>query len=208
MNLASVTACGNRAASSSYQSKDRSMAALDSYSDGDISRAANSEPSNFERYRAPQNVAALQGRILVRNDRGRAAFAIDCGLQLLADVVRVRTLAGDAACLIQGGALLSGESVAIVDADQKMVAAIERVELSPVRDCFAVHRGADTSWRVNGRVADYEYRLWEHDLEIAEISRRWFRARDSFGVQVAAGQPDLLVVTVAVCLDLMLHAGR
>jgi uncharacterized protein YxjI len=184
------------------------MAALDSYSDGDLSRGADDEQTNFERYRAPQNVAALQGRILVRNDRGRAAFAIDCGMQLIADVVRVRTLAGDAACMIQGSALLSGASVAIVDPDQNMLAAIERVELSPVRDCFAVHRGADASWRVSGRVTDYEYQLWEHDLEIAAISRRWFRARDSFGVQVAAGQPDLLVVTVAVCLDLMLHAGR
>lgn len=184
------------------------MAAPDTRSNDDLHVGASGEHANFERYRAPQNIAAVQGRILVKNDRGRAAFEIDGGMQLIADVVRVRALTGDAACMIQGSAVLNEESIAIVDPHQVPLATIERVELSPVRDRFAVHRGSAASWRVDGRVADYEYRLFEQDAEIAEVSRRWFRTRDSFGIQVAAGQPDLLVVAVAVCLDLLLHAGR
>ena len=184
------------------------MAAPEPHSNGDIHVGASGEHTEFERYRAPQNIAAIQGRILVKNDRGRIAFEIDSGSQLIADVVRVRALTGDAACVIQGSALLSGESVAIVDPHQEPLATVERIELSPVRDRFAVHRGSAVSWRVDGRMADYEYRIWERDAEIAEVSRRWFRARDSFGIQVSAGQPDLLVVAVAVCLDLLLHAGR
>lgn len=169
---------------------------------------ADGKRAEFERYRAPQNVAAIQGRILIRNDRGNAAFEIDSDARPDANDIRVQTLAGDAACVIQGGALLGEGPVAIVDPEQGTLASIERVQLSPVRDSFAVLRGADPAWRVDGRVADYEYRIQEQDMEIAEVSRRWFRARGSFGVQVASGQPDLLVLAVAVCLDLMLHARR
>ena len=184
------------------------MAALDAQSSGDLYGGATGKHTDFERYRAPQNVAANLGRILVRNDRGQAAFEIDSGTQPSADIVRVRALTGDAVCVIPGRALLGGDIVEIVDPNQETLAAIERVELSPVRDCFTVHRGSKAPWRVDGRVVDYEYLLWEQDAEIAEVSRRWFRARDSFGVQVADGQPDLLVMTVAVCLDLIVHAGR
>jgi len=184
------------------------MAAPDSQPSGNVHGSVTGEHPDFERYRVPQNVAANLGRILVRNDRGQAVFELDVGTQTIADIVRVRALTGGAACVIPGRALLGGNIVEILDLHQETLAAIERGELSPVRDCFTVLRGSKAPWRVDGRVVDYEYLLWEQDVEIAEVSRRWFRARDSFGVQVTAGQPDLLVMSVAVCLDLIVHAGR
>ena len=36
---------------------------------------------------------------------------------------------------------------------------------------------------------------------VARISRKWFRIRDTYGVEVAAGQNDAFMIAVAVCLD-------
>ncbi|MGH3171870.1 MAG: hypothetical protein ACRDN0_39180 [Trebonia sp.] len=36
---------------------------------------------------------------------------------------------------------------------------------------------------------------------IARISRKWFRIRDTYGVEVAPGQNDAFMIAIAVCLD-------
>jgi uncharacterized protein YxjI len=44
--------------------------------------------------------------------------------------------------------------------------------------------------------------------EIAEISKKWFRLRDSYGVQIDPGQNDILILAVTVAVDMMAHEGR
>jgi uncharacterized protein YxjI len=180
--------------------------APDQHSNDGITGAASD--AGFTRYRLPQNVAAIPGAIVIKSDRGVAAFEIDGGVQATDDVIRVRDLTGVGACLIRGGTMRAGDAIEIVDQDAARLATIARVELSPVRDQFSVRVGSETAWTVEGLVADYEYWIRERRDDIAQVSRRWFRARDSYGVQVAAGHDDLLVLTVAVCLDLFMHAGR
>ena len=74
------------------------------------------EPA-FARYRLPQNVAALAGPVLVKNDRGELAFEIDGGDRAAEDVVRIRDVRKPAACFIWGHTLLSPASIEIVDAN-------------------------------------------------------------------------------------------
>ncbi len=40
---------------------------------------------------------------------------------------------------------------------------------------------------------------------VARISRAWFRPRDTYGVEVADGVDDALVLAAAVCLDRIHH---
>jgi len=163
---------------------------------------------SFARYRVPKDIAAIPGALIIKNDQGVAVFEIDGGAQITDDVIRVRDLAGKGACLIRGSTLPTDNAVEIVDPDAMTLATAERVKLTPVRDLFSVQVGSEASWAVEGLVTEHEYWIRDGTCEIAQVSRRWFRARETYGVQVPAGQNDLLVLTVAVCLDLMLHAGR
>jgi uncharacterized protein YxjI len=43
---------------------------------------------------------------------------------------------------------------------------------------------------------------------VARISRKWFRIRDTYGVEVAPGQNDAFMIAVAVCLDRIHHDGE
>ena len=40
---------------------------------------------------------------------------------------------------------------------------------------------------------------------MAEVSKRWLRVRDAYGIEVAPGQDDALILAVAVCIDQMGH---
>lgn len=40
------------------------------------------------------------------------------------------------------------------------------------------------------------------------VSKRWFRVRDTYGVAVAPGQDDALVLAVTVCIDHLTSKDR
>ena len=56
-----------------------------------------------------------------------------------------------------------------------------------------------------GNVLDKEFEIRSGGTALAQISRSWFRMRDTYGVDVAPDQDDALILTVAVCLDRIHH---
>ena len=61
---------------------------------------------------------------------------------------------------------------------------------------------------VKGNILDHEYSIEEGWNKVAEVSKKWFRLRDSYSVSIVAGQDDVLILAVAVCIDEMAHEGR
>jgi len=62
--------------------------------------------------------------------------------------------------------------------------------------------------RVQGNIVDHEYTIEQDGAKVAEVSKRWFRVRDTYGVEVAPGENDVLILAVAAVLDNMAHPAR
>ena len=43
---------------------------------------------------------------------------------------------------------------------------------------------------------------------MAEVSKKWFRVRDTYGVEVAPGQNDIVILAATVAIDIMAHPGN
>ena len=43
---------------------------------------------------------------------------------------------------------------------------------------------------------------------VAEISKKWFRLTDTYGVEIDPGQSDILILAVAIAVDMMAHDGQ
>jgi uncharacterized protein YxjI len=66
-----------------------------------------------------------------------------------------------------------------------------------------VDGGADL--KAHGNFVDHEYEIERDGETVATVSKRWFRVRDTYGIEVADGADDVLLVAVAVCIDAMSH---
>ncbi len=82
---------------------------------------------------------------------------------------------------------------------------VKKAIISPVRDRFTVSIKGGPDLDVKGNILDHEYTIGEGRDKVAEVSKKWFRVRDSYGVEVEPGQDDLLILAVAVCIDQMAH---
>ena len=79
-------------------------------------------------------------------------------------------------------------------------------EKLPLRWKVDVGDGPDLD--IKGNVVDHEYEIEVDDHKIAEISKKWFRVRDTYGVQIAPGQDPLLILAVTIAVDAMVHPDR
>jgi uncharacterized protein YxjI len=55
--------------------------------------------------------------------------------------------------------------------------------------------------KAKGNVVDHEYEIERDGNTVAEISKKWFRVRDSYGVDVASGEDAPLILAITVAID-------
>jgi uncharacterized protein YxjI len=55
---------------------------------------------------------------------------------------------------------------------------------------------------------EHEYTIERDGDKVAEISKRWFRVRDTYGVEVAPGENDVLILATTAVIDSMAHPAR
>jgi uncharacterized protein YxjI len=79
---------------------------------------------------------------------------------------------------------------------------VRKVIFAPTREHYTVDLGpAELS--VRGSPLDHEYTISHGRRTIATVSRVGPRAPDTYGVEVAPGQDDALILAVTVCITLM-----
>jgi uncharacterized protein YxjI len=49
----------------------------------------------------------------------------------------------------------------------------------------------------------HEYKTERGGDKMAELSKWWFRVRDTYGIEIAFDQDDALILAVTVCIDQM-----
>ncbi|MGA9275468.1 LURP-one-related/scramblase family protein, partial [Ilumatobacter sp.] len=78
--------------------------------------------------------------------------------------------------------------------------AVVKKALVGIRDRFHVEVDRGHDLKVHGNIVDHEYEIEREGDTIANVSKKWFRVRDTYGVEVhePADAPLVLAVTVAV----------
>ena len=74
-----------------------------------------------------------------------------------------------------------------------------------IRDRFHVEVELGKDLKVHGHIADHEYKIERDGDKIAEVSKKWFRLRDTYGVEIEHDVDTVLVLAVTVAVDAMSH---
>jgi uncharacterized protein YxjI len=157
------------------------------------------------RYQMREKVFAIGDDFWVETEGGERAFKVDGKALRVRSTFVLESASGEELFKIQEKEVRVRDTMDI-EHDGDTVATIKKALVSPLRDRFSIDikDGGDLS--AKGNIVDHEYEIERDGEKIAEISKRWFRIRDTYGIEVAPGENDALIVAVAVCIDEM--AGR
>jgi uncharacterized protein YxjI len=73
------------------------------------------------------------------------------------------------------------------------------------RDRFHVEVNDGPDLKVHGNIVDHEYEIERDGDKIAEVSKKWFRVRDTYGVEVFDEQQTVLILAITVAVDALAH---
>jgi uncharacterized protein YxjI len=85
---------------------------------------------------------------------------------------------------------------------------VHKALISPLRERWKVDVEGGTDLEAKGNIVDHEYEIEADGRKVAHVSKRWFRMRDTYGVEMAPDQNPALLIAVTVAIDEMAHAGR
>jgi uncharacterized protein YxjI len=138
----------------------------------------------------------------IENDAGERAFKVDGKALRVRDTLLLEDPSGTELLKVQQKMLRVRDTMAI-ERGGHAVATVKKALITPLRDRFAIETEAGEDMEAKGNVVNHEYTITRGHDHIAEVSKRWFRVRDTYGIQVAPGQDDALILAVTICIDQM-----
>ena len=157
------------------------------------------------RYKIRQNLISIGDDFWIENAEGKRVFKIDGKVLRIRKTLVFEDAQGKKLAQIQERLLTIRDTMAIDDADGKEMAVIKKALISPLRDRYSVKVRDGEDLDVQGNILDHEYSIKQGRTKVAQVSKKWFRLTDTYGVDIDPKQNDILILAVAVAIDMMSH---
>ena len=156
------------------------------------------------KYQMREKMFAIGDDYWIENDTGQRAFKVDGKAIRIRDTLVLESPNGDEIFTIQEKKLSVRDKMEI-ERDGKTVATVRKALVSPLRDRFSIDVEDGDDMDAKGNIVDHEYKIERGGDQVAEASKRWFRVRDTYGIEIADGQDEALILAITVCIDQMTH---
>ncbi|MGB0101284.1 MAG: LURP-one-related family protein [Nocardioides sp.] len=159
-------------------------------------------------YRMRQKLVSIGDDYWIEDEQGRRAFKVNGKALRVRDTLVLEDAAGRELLKIQERKLRVRDTMEIENANGDTVATVKKAMITPLRERFKVDVAGGDELEIQGNVVDHEYDISRGRDKVAEISKRWFRVADTYGVEVHAGQEPALMLAITVVVDSMTHEAR
>jgi len=161
-----------------------------------------------ERYKMRQKLVSFGDDFWIENDRRERVFKVNGKILRIRKTLEFEDRKGHVKAQIQERMLRVKDSMAIENGKGRKIAEVKRALISPFRERWVVKIGDGPNLEVQGDLLAHEYRIGEGKHKVAKVSKKWFWVSDTYGVQVAANQDDILILAITVAIDAMVHSNK
>jgi uncharacterized protein YxjI len=154
------------------------------------------------KYRMREKLFAIGDDFWIENDSGERAFKVDGKAMRIRKTLVLEDTSGTELFKVQERKLSVRDKMAI-ERNGDTVATVKKALITPLRERFSIDVDGGDDMEAKGNIVDHEYKIERGGQKVAEVSKRWFRVRDTYGIEIAPGQDDALILAVTVCIDQM-----
>jgi uncharacterized protein YxjI len=159
------------------------------------------------RYLMKQKLFCFGDDFTIKNEAGEDVFFVDGRALSLGDKLSFQDMNGHELAFIRQKLLSWGPTYEIYRAGA--LAAVVKKELFTFFRCkFTVDVPGPDDLEAQGSFMDMEYTFARDGAAIAEVSKRWFSFSDTYGVDIADGEDDVLILASTVVIDMVCHADK
>jgi uncharacterized protein YxjI len=156
------------------------------------------------RYMVRQRMFSIGGDFWITDEQGDRVFLVDGKALSLRQTLEIKDTAGTVLAAVHKKLLAMRETMEI-ERDGAVIATVRREMFSPLRHKSSIDLADGRRLEAVGNLTGREFDIRDGGHTLARISRSWFQVRDTYGVDVAPGEDDALMLAAAVCLDRIHH---
>ena len=160
------------------------------------------------RYQMRQRMISIGDDYNIENDRGERVYKLDGKALRIRKTIVFRDMDGRELAKIQERMLHIKDSMEIEGPDGNRIAMVHKAMITPLRERWVIDVEGGPDLHAQGNILDHEYTIERDGDKVAEVSKRWFRVRDTYGVEVLPGQNDILILASTAVIDTMAHPDR
>jgi uncharacterized protein YxjI len=153
-------------------------------------------------FRMKEKLISIGDDYWIEDDNGNKAYRVNGKALRIRDTWVLEDAAGREVAKIREKKLSIRDAITI---DLGGREAKVKKALIGIRDRYKVEMDGAEDLKVHGNVVDHEYEIERDGHEIAVVSKRWFRLRDTYGVEVNDPADAPLVLAVTVAVDALSH---
>jgi len=158
------------------------------------------------RYVMKQKLLAWGDDFTIRNENGQDRFYVDGKVLSWGDKLSFQDMHGGEVAFISQKMLSWGPTYEVWRGG-RAVAIVKKHLWTPLRYRFSVDVNADgpgpEDLEIEGDFWAHEYVFTRGGCPVAQVSRKWFTWADTYGISVADGEDDVIILVSAVVVDLV-----
>lgn len=159
------------------------------------------------RYTLQQKFFSFGDDYRVVDENGRDRYIIDGSAFSIRNSTAIRDTSGEKVAHLHRKLLSLGPTYEIERNGRTTV--VHKHLFTLFRCKFTVDVPGPDDLEARGNFWDMEYEFVNRaDHRIAQVSKRWFTMRDTYGIEIDPGHDDVLLIAAAVVIDLCCHDGK
>jgi uncharacterized protein YxjI len=142
----------------------------------------------------------------IEDEAGQRVFLVDGKALRLRQTFELKDPGGEVLTVIRKK-MISVRDTMVVERGGDAVAKVHKKLISPLRHRMTIDLDDGQEWTATGDIIEKNYVIESEQGVVAQTSRKWFRIRDTYGIEVH--HPDVaLVISVAVAVDELAEDAR
>ena len=156
------------------------------------------------RYVMKQKLFAWGDDFTIRNEAGQDIYFVDGKAFSFGDQLSFRDMQGNEVAFIKQKLFNFAKTYEIHRGGQ-IAAVVKRQLFTLIHHRFTVDVPGPDDLEAKGSFTDHEYTFTRGSRTVATVSKRWFSWTDTYGVDVADGEDDILILASSVVIDMACH---
>jgi uncharacterized protein YxjI len=150
------------------------------------------------RFRMQQKLISIGDDYWIEDDDGNRAYKVNGKAARMRETFMLEDTRGHTVAKIQEKKLSVRDKVTI---DLDIGSATVKKAMVGFRDRFEIDLENGPDLKAHGNIVDHEYKIERKGDTIAEISKKWFRVRDTYGIDVFDENATVLLLSITVAID-------
>jgi uncharacterized protein YxjI len=156
------------------------------------------------RYQMKQKLFSFGDDFRIQTEAGEDAYLVDGRAFSIGNKLSFQDLAGNELAFIRQKLLAWGPTYEITR--NGALAAVVKKQLFTLFRCrFLVDVPGPDDLEAEGSFMDMEYTFRRGSNTVAQVSKKWFSWTDSYGVDIAEGEDEVLILAATVVIDMVCH---